>query len=143
MKIYFHWDLPAQCCPHAEPRVDMQMCEDRLIVLGVDGGATKTACAAVLLSTQQYLHQASAGPSNWSSVGKEEALQTLKHAVSNNLINACAIAATLTGCGKSWEAVAAICLGMAGVDSREAQAAFTAAIKDWFPPNVDPDIGVQ
>lgn len=54
----------------------------------------------------------------------------------DTLINFCAIAATLTGCGKSWEAVAAICLGMAGVDSPEAQAALTAAIKDWFPPNV-------
>lgn len=111
----------------------MQMSEDSPIVLGVDGGATKTACAAVLLSTQQHLNQASAGPSNWSSVGKEEALQTLKQAVS----------ATLAGCGKSWEAVAAICLGMAGVDSPEAQDALTAAIKDWFPPNVDLDVGIQ
>ncbi len=54
----------------------------------------------------------------------------------DTLIDICAIAATLTGCGKSWEAVAAICLGMAGVDSLEAQDALTAAIKDWFPPNV-------
>lgn len=101
------------------------MFKGSLIVLGVDGGATKTACAAVLLSTQQHLNQVSAGPSNWSSVGKEEALQTLKQAVSE----------TLTGCGKSWESVAAICLGMAGVDSPEAQTALTTAIKDWFPPN--------
>ena len=43
----------------------MQMSEDSLIVLGVDGGATKTACAAVLLSSRQHLNQASAGPSNW------------------------------------------------------------------------------
>ena len=56
--------------------------------------------------------------------------------IADTLIGFCAIAATLTGCGKSWEAVAAICLGMAGVDSPEAQAAFTAAVKDWFPPNV-------
>ncbi|KAA6425498.1 MAG: hypothetical protein FRX49_04396 [Trebouxia sp. A1-2] len=108
------------------------MSEDSRIVLGVDGGATKTACAAMLLPSQQHLNQASAGPSNWSSVGKEEALQTLKQVV----------LATLTGCGKSLEAVAAICLGLAGVDSPEAQAALTAAIKDWFSPDVDPDIGV-
>ncbi|KAL0027911.1 hypothetical protein WJX79_002298 [Trebouxia sp. C0005] len=106
------------------------MSEDSRIVLGVDGGATKTACAAMLLPSQQHLNQASAGPSNWSSVGKEEALQTLKQVV----------LATLTGCGKSLEAVAAICLGLAGVDSPEAQAALTAAIKDWFSPDVDPDI---
>ncbi len=54
----------------------------------------------------------------------------------DTLIDFCAIAATLAACGKSWEAVAAICLGMAGVDSPEAQAALTAAIRDWFPPNV-------
>jgi len=60
------------------------------------------------------------------------------HTTADTVINLvfCAIAATLTGCGKSWEAVAAICLGMAGVDSPEAQAALSAAIKDWFPPNV-------
>lgn len=54
----------------------------------------------------------------------------------DTLIKFCAIAATLTGCGKSLEAVAAICLGLAGVDSPEAQAALTAAIKDWFSPDV-------
>lgn len=65
IKHYFYWAVPAQCCSHVEPRLYMQMSEDSLIVLGVDGGATKTACAAVLLSTQQHLNQASAGPSNW------------------------------------------------------------------------------
>ena len=74
------------------------------------------------------------------SKGREQMFQDLKnthaHINADTLIGFCAIAATLAGCGKSWEAVAAICLGMAGVDSPEAQDALTAAIKDWFPPNV-------
>ena len=45
-------------------------------------------------------------------------------------------AATLDGCGRSWEAVAAICLGMAGVDTPKDQAALAAAIRSWFPHNV-------
>ena len=35
------------------------------VVIGVDGGATKTACKALLASTQEALAQAYAGPSNW------------------------------------------------------------------------------
>ena len=35
-----------------------------------------------------------------------------------------------------WEAVAAICLGMAGVDTPKDQAALTAAIRSWFPHDV-------
>ena len=45
-------------------------------------------------------------------------------------------AATLDKCGRPWEAVAAICLGMAGVDTPKDQAALTAAIRSWFPDNV-------
>lgn len=44
--------------------------------------------------------------------------------------------ATLDKCGVTWEAVAAICLGMAGVDTPKDQAALTAAIRSWFPHNV-------
>ncbi len=43
----------------------MQMATENHIVLGVDGGATKTACTALLLATRQNLSQAYAGPSNW------------------------------------------------------------------------------
>ena len=46
------------------------------------------------------------------------------------------VAATLDKCGRPWEAVAAICLGMAGVDTPKDQAALTAAIRSWFPHNV-------
>ena len=43
---------------------------------------------------------------------------------------------TLEKCGRPWEAVAAICLGMAGVDTLQDQAALTLAIQDWFPQDV-------
>lgn len=49
------------------------MSEDSRIVLGVDGGATKTACAAMLLPSQQHLNQASAGPSNWYALTSQPA----------------------------------------------------------------------
>lgn len=35
------------------------------VVLGVDGGASKTACTALLVSTHEQLSQAFTGPSNW------------------------------------------------------------------------------
>lgn len=35
------------------------------VVLGVDGGASKTACTALLASTHEQLSQAYTGPSNW------------------------------------------------------------------------------
>ena len=73
IKLYLYWAKPAQCCSHIEPSFYIQMSEDSLIVLGVDGGATKTACAAVLLSTQQHLNQASAGPSNWYALTSQPA----------------------------------------------------------------------
>ena len=46
----------------------LQMSAQEPILLGVDGGATKTACTALLASTQEQLAQAYAGPSNWYSL---------------------------------------------------------------------------
>ena len=43
---------------------------------------------------------------------------------------------TLAACSMTWDAVAAICLGMAGVDTPQDQAALTHAIQDWFPQDV-------
>ena len=43
---------------------------------------------------------------------------------------------TLAACSMTWGAVAAICLGMAGVDTPQDQAALTHAIRDWFPQDV-------
>ena len=38
------------------------------VVLGVDGGASKTACTALLASTHELLSQEYAGPSNWCDI---------------------------------------------------------------------------
>ncbi len=55
-----------------------------------------------------------------------------------NLTESCSLlfAATLDSCGRSWNAIAAICLGMAGVDTPQEQVALTSTITGWFPPNV-------
>ncbi len=67
----------------------MQMSEGSLIVLGVDGGATKTACAAVLLSSQQHLNQASAGPSNWYALISQSAELPCRKFASHSDLTVC------------------------------------------------------
>jgi hypothetical protein len=67
----------------------MQMSEDSLIVLGVDGGATKTACAAVLLPSQQHLNQASAGPSNWYALISQPAVLPCRNFASHSDLTVC------------------------------------------------------
>lgn len=115
--------LPVTSTRPATEELGAQMSNQDPVVLGIDGGATKTACTALFLATKEKAAQAYAGPSNWSSVGRDASLQSLKTAISE----------TLGACKRSWDAVAAICLGMAGVDTPHDQAALTAAIRDWFP----------
>ena len=42
-----------------------QMSSQVPVVLGVDGGASKTACIAMLVTSHEQVAQACAGPSNW------------------------------------------------------------------------------
>lgn len=73
--------------------------------VGVDGGGTKTACV-VLDEQRQVRGRGRAGSSNWNSVGFDQAHQHLEQAVHD----------ALAAAGADGAQVAAICLGMSGVD---------------------------
>jgi N-acetylglucosamine kinase len=72
------------------------------IVLGLDGGGTKTVCV-LMDETAQVLGRGEAGPSNYQSVGKKAAFLAIQSAITQ--------AMTSTGKVK----IEAICLGLAGV----------------------------
>src|SRR5207244_3941161 len=73
-------------------------------VVGVDGGGTKTACLVAALDGT-VLGKATAGPSNYQTVGAEEAEAALAEA----------IAGAAADCNEGLE-IRALCLAMAGVD---------------------------
>lgn len=101
------------------------------IVLGVDGGGTKTACVALDLAGK-LLGEGRSGSSNRNSV---------HHAVAQANLNA-AIDGALTQAGRQPQDVAQICLGMAGVD-READrllvTSWMATVLPGAPAIVDND----
>lgn len=92
------------------------------IVLGVDGGATKTLCLA-LDRHQRVLGEGRSGATNRHSVGDDVARANLAAAVSG----------ALHGAGRSAEDVAAICVGMAGVDRTAERATVEAWLADLLP----------
>ena len=73
------------------------------LVLGIDGGGTKTVCV-LMNDTGQVLGRGEAGASNYQSVGKQAALCSIQSAI-----------AQATACFETVQ-VEAICLGVAGVD---------------------------
>lgn len=73
--------------------------------IGVDGGGTKTACL-VLDENRQPCGRSRTGSSNWNSVGFEQAQHHLAQAMHE----------ALAAAGAESAQVAAICLGMSGVD---------------------------
>jgi N-acetylglucosamine kinase-like BadF-type ATPase len=75
------------------------------IVLGIDGGGTKTV-AVVMDRSGQVLGRAQAGSTNWNSVGVENALANL-HAVAGM---------ALAEAGRAASDLSAICIGASGVD---------------------------
>lgn len=72
------------------------------LVLGIDGGGTKTVCV-LMNDTGQVLGRGEAGASNYQSVGKQAALCSIQSAI-----------AQATACFETAQ-VEAICLGVAGV----------------------------
>lgn len=75
------------------------------VVLGIDGGGTKTA-AVVIDESGQVRGRAQAGSTNWNSVGREKARENLQRVIESALIEA----------GRSAVHVGAVCIGAAGVD---------------------------
>ena len=92
------------------------------IVLGVDGGGTKTACVALDLSGHQ-LGEGRAGSSNRNSVGDEKAQANVNQAIQS----------ALQAANCSLNQVAAICLGMAGVDRGPERARVTSWVEALLP----------
>ncbi|MCB0107343.1 MAG: hypothetical protein KDE53_15590 [Caldilineaceae bacterium] len=96
----------------------------RELVLGIDGGGTKTAC--VILNAQQtILAQVRVGSCNRNSVGDAQAHANLSQGISSVLQAA--------GCDRS--AIAAACIGMAGID-RPNERALVSGWLDGLLPGV-------
>lgn len=92
------------------------------IVLGVDGGGTKTVCVALDLAANR-LGEGRSASSNRNSVGDEVARANLHEAIQ----------AALQQAHGEWHAVAAICVGMAGVDRGPERALVTSWIEARLP----------
>lgn len=93
------------------------------VVLGIDGGGTKTRCLVADLDGQ-VLGEGAAGPSNYQAVGLETAATNVRVAALLALA-----AANLT-----FDDVAAVCAGLAGAGRPEDKATLREAF-DFFPPD--------
>ncbi|MFN8493622.1 MAG: BadF/BadG/BcrA/BcrD ATPase family protein [Caldilineaceae bacterium] len=92
------------------------------IVLGVDGGGTKTVCVVLDLSGHK-LGEGRTASSNPNSVGDATAQANVNQAIQ----------AALQAANRSTAQVAAICLGMAGVDRGPERARVTSWIEGLLP----------
>jgi N-acetylglucosamine kinase-like BadF-type ATPase len=92
------------------------------IVLGIDGGGTKTRCL-VANETGRVLSEAVAGPSNCQAVGVAVAAANVREAAERALLTA----------GLTLADVQAVCAGLAGVGRPEDQAAMEAALAFFAP----------
>lgn len=92
------------------------------VVLGVDGGGTKTVCIALDLAGKP-LGEGRAGSSNRNSVGNETAQANVNRAIQT----------ALQAAHRSLNQVAAIGLGMAGVDRGPERAQVTSWIEALLP----------
>jgi len=96
----------------------------RDLVIGIDGGGTKTACV-ILNSQQTILAQARVGSCNRNSVGDEKAQENLAQGIKSIL--------QVAGCDHT--DIAGACIGMAGVDRPNER----SIVSEWFDallPNV-------
>jgi N-acetylglucosamine kinase-like BadF-type ATPase len=108
------------------------MSVERSIVLGLDGGGTKTVCVALPLAAgpdedttagPRILGRGQQGSSNWNSVGVEAARTHCQ----------AAILEAVTAAGATLADVAAICLGMSGVDRPEDRTRVEAWMASLLP----------
>lgn len=101
------------------------------LVLGLDGGSTKTACVAIALETPltsdaaslPVLGRSQSGASNWNSVGPETARRNLEQALTD----------AAHAAGGSLADVVAVCVGMSGVDRLEDRARAQAWLDALLP----------
>ena len=81
---------------------------DRM-VLGIDGGASTTTCLLADRSTGAVLGRGDSGPSNIQAVGESAGLRALDEAIDR----------AFAAAGIAPVKVAAVCLGLAGIDRQE------------------------
>ena len=98
----------------------MSRAGDRL-VLGVDGGGTSTTAWLAQIESGEIVGRGLGGASNPKSVGRDAARSALEIARQSALASA----------GLEPSPVAAVCLGLAGVDRAEDRAEVSAWIADW------------
>jgi N-acetylglucosamine kinase-like BadF-type ATPase len=111
-------ELPA-ALTHPEPRADARL------VMGVDGGATKTLAAVLDLETRD-IHLGYAGPSNQDAVGATAAVRALLEAADE----------AIAGAGISPERLAAAVLAIAGTDTEDIARNIRAVrTEDWLVVN--------
>ncbi|PKA53569.1 hypothetical protein AXF42_Ash009065 [Apostasia shenzhenica] len=108
------------------------------VILGLDGGATSTVCVCVPASAAihlagetaaesvKVLARATAGCSNYNSVGEVAAKETLEKVMAEVIYKA----------GISRSVVRAICLAVSGVNHPSDQQKILEWIRDLFPWNV-------
>lgn len=92
------------------------------VVLGVDGGGTKTACV-VVASNGRVLGRGQGASSNWNSVGFEAARRHTEEAITAALADAGLAPADLAGA----------CLGMGGVERPSDRERIEAWIREILP----------
>lgn len=92
------------------------------VVLGIDGGGTKTCCL-VADAAGRILGQGMAGPSNYHAIGVEAAAGNVRAAAE----------AALAAAGSGMAAVAAVCAGLAGVGRPEDQQMMAQALSCFAP----------
>jgi len=88
-----------------------------MLVLGIDGGGTKTRCLAAD-EHGRILGEGLGGPSNYQVVGAETAAANVRLAAQQ----------ALQAAGGSWDQVSAICAGLAGVGRPEDLAIMESAL---------------
>lgn len=91
------------------------------LLLGIDGGGSKTV-ALLATGTGEVLGRGSAGTANHFTVGKEQAFAAIEQAV----------AASFADAGLERAPIAALCLGLAGVDRPDNRALFEPWIAEQF-----------
>lgn len=92
------------------------------LVIGIDGGGTKTACV-ILNSQQSILAQVRVGSCNRNSVGDAKAYENLSQGI-NSVLQA-------AGCDR--QAIAAACIGMAGIDRPNERALVSNWLDELLP----------
>ncbi|MEZ4622579.1 MAG: BadF/BadG/BcrA/BcrD ATPase family protein [Caldilineaceae bacterium] len=92
------------------------------LVLGIDGGGTKTACV-IMDEKQTILAQVRVGSSNRNSIGDQQAKENLAQGIDSVMRAA--------GCERS--ALSAACLGMAGVDRPYERSLVNSWLEELLP----------